>query len=266
MNTLLIEIIACLAAAALFSLFIGWAIRGSVANRQLKHAEAKWQSKHEELQLQYDQDTAQLSDDIQHLDSEIKQLNARNTNMSESLRDNEISVHKARADAIELNRQQANTQERLQRIIAQKDEEITTLKEHGVTTDFETRSEQDAQREAQATSEKIASLSAKREAWERERATLLTEMGDEQATVVIDPDDIPLDKTVRINPEQLADIKSKGRERAVRNEQDSDKTQTLDDADQTISLDYHDPLRPETKPKAKPKNRPLPGGSPEDND
>jgi len=264
MNTLLVEIIACVAAAALLSLLVGWAIRGAMANRQLQQTTAQWRTKNEELQLKYDQDTEQLSDDVQHLETEVTQLNARNTNMSESLRDNEISVQKARANAIELNRQQANTQERLQRIIQQKDEEIKSLKESGVSAEFKPELSDAAQAESQLNNDKIASLSAKREAWERERAKLLNDMeGENQETVAIDPEDIPLDRTVRINDEQMAEIKDKARNRAAIKELESDKTQTLDEADQTITIDYHDPLR---STKQTPNKHPSPGGSPDDDD
>ena len=71
---------------------------------------------------------------MQQLDTESKQLANRNDSINESLRENEISVHKARTDAIELNRQQAETQERLQRIIAQKDEELIRFRKEAANS------------------------------------------------------------------------------------------------------------------------------------
>jgi len=85
-------------------------MRSAIAKNEVKAANAAWESKHANLELQYKQETDQLEDQLRQLDTEANQLAQRNDNISESLRENEISVHKARADAIELNRQQAYTQ------------------------------------------------------------------------------------------------------------------------------------------------------------
>jgi len=249
MNTLVIEILACLAAAALISLVIGWLIRGSKARRELKANNARWESKHSELELRYKQDTAHLEDQVQSLTSDNEKAQNRNESISESLRENEISVHKARADAIELNRQQADTQERLQRIIAQKDEELKLFRAGGVAPviggDESAVSTESGHGDPGLTEAKIASLSAKREAWERERQRLINDMSEDQATVAIDPADLPgepYDQTVRISPEQQNEIQSRNRARDT-SASDADHTQTLDD-DQTIALDPKNQRRP----------------------
>lgn len=221
MNTLLLEIIGCLFAAAFLSLFIGWAIRSSLANKEIDATNASWESKQSQLELRYQEDTDDLKEQLSHLQTESVQLNNRNDNISESLRENEISVHKARADAIELNRQQADTQERLQRIIAQKDEELKRLKttEAGVAGVTGAAVSGAALSSADDTEAKIAKLSAKREAWESERTRLINGVSEDQATVAIDPADLPyepFDETVAL--------------------EEANRTQTLEN-DQTMLLD-----------------------------
>ena len=264
MNTLLIEILACLAATALFSLFIGWMIRNSKAKRELSAVKASWESKQSELELRYKQDTEHLEDQLVELNRESQQLANRNDSISESLRDNEISVHKARADAIELNRQQAETQERLQRIIAQKDEELKRFRDNAAkaagggalaagAVGIASLSADDAEA-------KMATLSAKRQAWEEERQRLINSMGDDQATIAIDPADLPsepFDQTVRIDTDQRNDLDSIKSSRTQSADIETDRTMTLED-DHTLLLD-------ESSLPKRPKNtEPNPGGTPDD--
>jgi len=218
---------------------------------------------------------------VDRLDSESNQLAHRNDSINQSLRENEVSANKARADAIELNRQQADTLERLQRIIAQKDDELKIFRENaakarkakaknsedaltGIAKSASTKKAGAANAgmaiatdlaavSAESTEAKIASLSAKRVAWEAERQRLIKTMGDEQETIAIDPADLPtepLDKTVRITQEQALRLKqrlSKHREpNHEPNDVETDKTQMLEE-DQTIVLEHtlyyvHDPM------------------------
>ena len=243
MNTLLTEIIACLAATAFLSLFVGWAIRSALASNEMEQSNAKWEAKTAELEAGHKHDVDTLEDQLQELGTENKQLSAKIDSLDASLRDNEISVHKARTDAIELNRQQADTQERLQRIIAQKDEELKKLQAQassatavGATAAFNT--------EASLTEEKIATLAAKREAWEQERQELINSASDDQATMAIDPADLPfdqLDATVKMDAEQLAAIKTRAN---LNDADDTDFTQTLDTRDAHKPYVMNDPLRP----------------------
>ncbi len=260
MNTLLIEILACLAATAFLSLFVGWAIRSALANKEIEQNNAKWEAKTAELEAGHKHDVDTLEDQLQELGTENKQLMAKNDGLDASLRENEISVHKARADAIELNRQQADTQERLQRIIAQKDEELKNLQAQatsaaavGATAAFET--------EASLTEEKIATLAAKREAWEQERQNLINSVSDNQATVAIDPADLPFDQhdaTVKMDAEQLAAIKNRANQASA---DENEQTQTLDNRDADSTYVMNDPLRPNNKSA----NDPL-GGHPNPDD
>lgn len=261
MNTLVIEILACLFAAAFLSLFIGWAIRSFLANKEIKATEAAWTSKHSELELRYKQDTDQLEEKVKTLELEHQQVRSQNKSISDSLRENEIGVHKARADAIELNRQQADTQERLQRIIAQKDEELKMIRSGSAPAISATGITGTATMDDGTTQSKIATLSAKREAWELERQRLINNAGDDQETIAIDPADIPaepFDKTVRVRPDYVDELRKKTT-RTDHHEFESDKTMTLDE-DQTVALDDNQLYRSGVQ---KPIDaKPSPGGSP----
>lgn len=238
MNTLVIEILACLFAAAFLSLLVGWAIRSVLANKELSSANAAWETKHSELELRYKQDTEQLEAQVEKLDRERQQLDTQNQNISDALRDNEIGVHKARADAIELNRQQADTQERLQRIISQKDQELKMFRDGAAPVVTASNIAGTPTMDDGTTEAKIATLSAKREAWEQERQRLVNNIGDDQQTVAIDPADLPsepFDKTVRVRPEYVDELRQKTTQ-AQEHDFESDKTMTLDE-DQTIALD-----------------------------
>jgi len=267
MNTLITEILACLFAAAFLSLFIGWAIRSVLASREIKAANAEWETKQSELELRYKQDTEQLEEQVEKLGEESKQLANRNQSISDSLRENEIGVHKARADAIELNRQQAETQERLQRIIARKDEELKAFQERAAApavgaAAVASAASMDATMEDGATDARIATLSAKREAWERERQRLINNIGDDQATVAIDPADVPAepyDRTQRIRPDQVEDLDRRSAAYSNNHELESDRTMTLDD-DQTIALD--DKNLSSSTLKRPVSIKPTPGGTP----
>lgn len=258
MNMLLLEILACLFAAAFLSLLVGWAIRSVLAGKELSSANAAWETKHSELELRYKQDTEHFESQVTRLEQESTQLKAQNENLNESLRENEIGVHKARADAIELNRQQADTQERLQRIIAQKDDELKMFREGAGPAISATALGASPAMDDGTTQAKIATLSAKREAWERERQRLIDNGGEDQATVAIDPGDIPaerLDSTVRVKPEYVDELRSKS-PRPGDHDLESDKTMTIDD-DQTIALDDHNLNR--SNPGGNPDNKRRPG-------
>jgi len=128
MNTMIAEILACLAAAGALGLLCGWMIKSSNAKRKLTEAQAGFDKKYADLESRSQQDIEHLEDKLQQMGDEVKTLTNSNRSLNDSLRKNEASVYKSRTDAIELNRQQAETQERLQRIIMEKDEELSTLK------------------------------------------------------------------------------------------------------------------------------------------
>jgi len=134
----------------------------------------------------------------------------------------------------------------LQRIIAQKDEELKMFRDNAAKLEASqaklAASSGIASLDSDSTEAKIATLSAKREAWEAERQRLVNSMSDDQATIAIDPADLPvdaLDQTVRIEPEQASELKDRlSRRQDDSHEHESDRTLTLDD-DQTMLLDEH---------------------------
>ena len=159
---------------------------------------------------------------------EVKTLTNSNRSLNDSLRKNEASVYKSRTDAIELNRQQAETQERLQRIIMEKDEELGVLKNSsasaelgkaaaaaGVSAAVAAKASDILQSGANDDiNSRTDSLTAKREAWERERQSLIDTLSEDQQTIALDKNDIPndipndtsnenLDKTIKLDNELI---------------------------------------------------------------
>ncbi len=121
------EIIAFLVAASVISLFIGWMINRSSAKRHLNSTIEGWEKRYYALEETSRSDTENLEEQLQTLAGENKTQRNTNRVLTDSLKKNESSIQKARAESIELNRQHAETQERLQRIIQQKDREIAEL-------------------------------------------------------------------------------------------------------------------------------------------
>jgi len=90
------EFIILLVAASVLSLFVGWMMSRSSSKKRMNE-----------------------------IAGETRALKANNKVLTESLKKNDLTIQKARAEAIELNRQHAETQERLQRIIQQKEKDIS---------------------------------------------------------------------------------------------------------------------------------------------
>ena len=227
MNMMIVEILACLAAAGVLGLICGWMIKAAISKRKLAQATAEFDKKYSALEARTQQDVENLEDNLQQMGDEVKTLTNSNRALNESLRKNEASVYKSRTDAIELNRQQAETQERLQRIIMEKDEELSVLKNTsasaelgkaaaaaGVSAAVAAKASDILKSDAADTdklgdtdlSSKADSLTAKREAWERERQSLIDTLAEDQETIAIDRNDIPsdisnehLDQTVKLD-------------------------------------------------------------------
>lgn len=127
LNFLLVEIIACLAIAALLGLFVGWMIRRAIAKKQAAKAELKANERYKELEKVSAQDAKNLEDQLQALGGQLKSVKTNNKNLNTTLKDTENSIHQARSESIELNQAQLETNERLQAIIRSKDKEISRL-------------------------------------------------------------------------------------------------------------------------------------------
>jgi len=121
------DLVAFFAAASVLSLFAGWMIKRSSAKRKLKKTVEGWEKRYAALEHSAAADTENLEEQLQNLANETRTLQSSNRTLTESLKKNDTSIQKARAEAIELNRQYAETQERMQRIMQQKDRELADL-------------------------------------------------------------------------------------------------------------------------------------------
>ena len=226
-NTMLTEILALLGASSLLGALVGWMIKSTLAKRKMRINNANWERKFSELELRSQQDTENLEDRMQSLGSELKTLTSNNRALSDSLRNNETNAHKARAEAIELNRQQAGTQEQLQRILQQKESEIVALKSDSLTAQqirkavvqtgaAATAAAQVTQLRANRLSsveqtsgdvqKRLDSLNAKRDALKHQQQKLLNTADDNLQTMAIDQEDVPtdlFDETIRLDPSSL---------------------------------------------------------------
>ncbi|MFT4727167.1 MAG: TolA-binding protein [Granulosicoccus sp.] len=118
------EFIACLVAASVLSLFAGWMLSRSSAKKSMAANTKSWERRFRKIEEAATADTDNLEEQLQELAGDTRTLKATNRVLTDSLRKNDATIQKARAEAIELNRQNAETQERLQRIIQQKEREI----------------------------------------------------------------------------------------------------------------------------------------------
>lgn len=221
MSIMLIEMFACLVAASLLGLIVGWMIKSTLAAQRLETVEHEWSSKLNKAELKAQQETGRLEDHVHQLDADLQTMRSENDSLSEALRENELIVHKARTDSIELNRQQAATQERLQLLLKTKDEELERLKDGSHASKL-LRSA--AQKSSVSTSaiakvtqmrsdheyndpgseeaaERIKTLTSKKDSLEKEQQQLLDALSENQETVALDKNDLPselFDETVRL--------------------------------------------------------------------
>ena len=130
MMSLHAEVVASILAAGLLGLACGWMISRVRGERRLRGAVAGWEARHAKLEGESRADVERLEERLETLGAEMSALVARDRDAEERLARSEAGAHKARADAIELTRSQAATQERLQRIIRQKDQAIMELEAH----------------------------------------------------------------------------------------------------------------------------------------
>lgn len=121
------EFLITLVAASIFSLLVGWMLQRSSARKRLQAANNYWEKRYSDLDETSRADTENLEEQLQSMGTEARTLQMTNKVLTDSLKKNDVNIQKARAEAIELNRQHTETQERLQRIIQQKDREILEL-------------------------------------------------------------------------------------------------------------------------------------------
>jgi len=127
MLSLYSEIIVSIIGASFLGLFAGWMIQKSLSKRKLLGTIATWEDRLKESEDNARRDSEHLEDQLQSLGDEVKSLNETNRALKSNIQDNEKEVHQTRSDAIELNRQQSEAQERLQRVIQEKEQKIAEL-------------------------------------------------------------------------------------------------------------------------------------------
>jgi len=123
------DLLAVILAATALGWIVGTMSQKSRAKRLHRATVASWEKRYTSLEDTARADAENLEERLQHIATESKSFQESNKVLTESLRKTDSSVQKARAESIEMNRQHAETQERLQRIIQQKDHEIVQLAE-----------------------------------------------------------------------------------------------------------------------------------------
>lgn len=219
------EFIACLVAAAVLSLFSGWMMYRSRAAKKLKSTNASWERRYRALEEVSRVDAENLEEQLQNLVGESRTLQTDKKLLAESLKKNEGSIQKFRAETIELNRQHAETQERLQRIIQQKDRELLELGNR--------------LNQSRPTGNRQRSATGRAQQGKAFDSSDLTYAD----TVAINSIDM-FDATVQIPAEDMLGRRGKGasswkagRSNSPDSEFEADATQVLDMEDSTVALD-----------------------------
>lgn len=126
--SLYFELIACLVAASVLGLVVGWMISRSSVKKRINNAVKTWEERYKSLEESSAADTENLEEQLQEIAGELRTLKATNRVLTDSIKKHDATIQTARAEAIELNRQHAEMQERLQRVIQQKEKEMASLK------------------------------------------------------------------------------------------------------------------------------------------
>jgi len=127
LNLMIVEIVICLALAALLGLLVGWLIRRALAKRAEAKASAEANTRYKALEESSQQEVRQLEDQIQDLGLQLKTANTSNQNLNSSLQNSKSSIDKAHSESVEITQAQLQTNERLQSVIREKDLEISRL-------------------------------------------------------------------------------------------------------------------------------------------
>jgi len=127
LNLMIVEIVVCLALAALLGLLVGWFIRRAIAKQQEAKASAEAKARYQALEASNRQEVENLEDQIQDLGNELKSAHTSNQNLNESLQSSKTSIDKAHSESVQITQEQLQTNERLQSIIREKDAEISRL-------------------------------------------------------------------------------------------------------------------------------------------
>lgn len=229
MLSLRVEIALCLVAASLLGLLCGSMMQRARARRRLDESIEHWEARYAELERSARQDEENLEEQLQTLGQKLRTIEAENRSLREASDGEKESLDAARAEAIELNRRQTETQERLQHIIRERDREIAMLR---------ARPETPGSGATRAAPESARVTGAARATATDDDATVALFGGEDRSTehdelMVMDG----FDETIRLDPSTLPHRRSadaRVRTEAPR-ESAADGTPEADEA--TIALD-----------------------------
>ncbi len=129
MKFLISEILLCLLAASLLGLIIGWLCKAAFARDKLIHRDNAWRRKYKEREETLQNELNSTQQDANVLKGRIQSIESENNSLNSSLEANKSAVHKAHIEVQQLSKRQRDTQERLQKIITEKDREISRLQQ-----------------------------------------------------------------------------------------------------------------------------------------
>jgi len=101
--------------------------KGAFARDKLKHREAAWQRKYAEQEDAHDVQLKNSEERLGNLQTRLDSSESEKSALHTSLESNKSAVHKAHIEVQQLSKRQRDTQERLQKIISEKDREISQL-------------------------------------------------------------------------------------------------------------------------------------------
>lgn len=129
MKFLISEILLCLLAASILGLIIGWLCKAAFARDKLKHRDEAWRRKLAEREEVLQSELKTTQQDAGELKGRMQSIEGENQTLNSSLEANKSAVHKAHIEVQQLSKRQRDTQERLQKIITEKDREISRLQQ-----------------------------------------------------------------------------------------------------------------------------------------
>ena len=127
MKFLIIEIFLCLLAASLLGLIIGWLCKSAFSRRKLRKREAEWDTRYKDLEAEHHSAVDAYENERNQLGAQISSLETQKKTLNSSLEANKSAVHKAHIEVQQLSKKQKDTQDRLQKMLTDKDREISSL-------------------------------------------------------------------------------------------------------------------------------------------
>lgn len=127
MKVLIAELAICLLLASLLGLLIGWLCKGAFARDKLMLRERDWEEKYNGIEKRYGSELASNRNNANSLTKRVEAFDSKNKALIASLDANKLAVQKANVQVQRLNNKQKETQTQLEKIIVEKDREISRL-------------------------------------------------------------------------------------------------------------------------------------------